>query len=342
VPVARGTLQLLDLASGASSFELRLRSNVWNAPAFTLLNDWFIAAPNQGTDCFGALGLRSTIAPFEPPPGLDPTFQFVEAVDTQRWLVLRNFDLGVIDPAIPNSFRFLAEDPSRFDVSQGWIHVYIGYALLAQDVLSLPPTGGMQQTMLHDQDWLPFGVQGRWIRVCEVFQTTDDRNCRVVDAQGEVAPVDFRVTITADHHDDAVLLVDGAVVYVGPLPDGNRAVQRVQFATGRHEILHPGNGALQPLGNGAAALLLQDGAAWLIDAEHDELVAEHVSHVVSTPRLTTPGRGPARQDDVAALVLSPRRCPDHARGSRRAHPAHRHVDRPLVLHTAPPRRIRLR
>src|SRR5262249_13563854 len=151
--------------------------------------------PNKGTNCFGALGLRSTTSPFAPPPGFGSGLQFVQAVDRQRWLVFRTIDLGLIDPTTPNSFNQPAEDPSRFDVSHGWIHVYTGFALLAQDVLSLPPTGAPHMTALHDQDWLPFGVQGRWIRVCEVFQTTDDRLCRVVDAQAEVAPVDFRVTI---------------------------------------------------------------------------------------------------------------------------------------------------
>jgi hypothetical protein len=119
-----------------------------------------------------------------------------------------------------------------------------------------------------------------------------------------VAPVSFRASFSSAHPDDAVLLGDGAVVFVGPVEDGSLAVQRIDLTTGRHEILHTGNGTLRSLGDGTAALLLQDDVAWLIEATREERLAERVRHVVSAPRRPLLGRSPGRQDDVAALVLA--------------------------------------
>lgn len=306
-PVASGALQLLDLATGAASFEIPLRSNLWSAPGFTPFNDWFFAAPIEGTACVASTtGLRSTTSPFAPPPGLDANDQFVQIVDAHRWLVIRGgTNLGLSDPLTPGSFSFLGEDPSRFDVTQGWVHVYLGFGNLAQDVVSIPPTGPMRQTTLRDEDWFPFGSRGRWVRVCGLLQPDGERTCRVVDAQAEVAPVDYRASFSSDHpDDDAVLLDSGAAVFVGPTEDGTLAVQRTVAGTGRREILHRGNGTLRSLGDGAAALLLQDEQAWLIEAKREELVAEHVRHVVSVPQLPPLGRVPGRQDDLAFLVSS--------------------------------------
>jgi hypothetical protein len=304
--VARGALQLLDLATGAASFDRQLRSNLWSATAFTPLSDWFFAAPIEGTACIAsATGVLSVAPPFGPPPGLAATDELARVVDARRWLVLRNGDLGLADPLTPGSFRSFGDDPSPFtDITQGWVHVYLGFSNLAQDVVSIPPTGPMRQTALRDEDWFSFGARGRWVRVCGLLQTGDYRNCRVIDALAEAPPANFRATFAFDHPDDAVLLNRGAVVFVGPIEDGSRAVQRIVLATGRREVLHPGNGTLRSLGDGEAALLLQDGAAWLIEAEREELLAERVSHVVSVPQLPPLGRNPGRQDDVAALVLS--------------------------------------
>jgi hypothetical protein len=303
--VARGTLQSLELATGAVELALPLRSNFWSASAFTPLSDWLFAAPIEGRACIASATRQLSVTPpFGPPPGLDAKLELVQAVDARRWVVLHGADLGLVDPLAPQSYRFLADDPSRFDVSRGWVHVYVGFADLAEEVISIPPNGVARQTVLRDEDWHPFGALGRWIRVCRIQQPEGYRDCRVVDAQGEVAPVNFRATFAPDHPDDVVLLSDGAVVFVGPVDGGGRAVQRLDVATGRREVLHPGDGALRSLGDGAAALLVQDGSAWLIEAGREELLAKQVSHVVSVPRLPVlVGRAPGRQDDVAALVL---------------------------------------
>ena len=81
-----------------------------------------------------------------------------------------------------------------------------------------------------------------------------------------------------------------------------------QFVTGRREVLHPGDASLQPMGDGAAVLVRQGGSAWLVDVQHDELVAEHLTQVAVVPALLARalGRGPGRQDDVAILVIRPR------------------------------------
>ena len=304
--VARGVLQLLDLATGVPSFQLKLRSNTWSALGFTPSSDWFFTAPIAGNACIAdTTGLRSASSPFAAPPGLAAGDEFVQMIDARRWVVIRpNADVGYADPLMPNSFQLLENDPSRWDVTRGWLHVYHGFADLAEDVLSIPPSGPMLQTALHDQDWHPFGALGPWVRVCRVLQPGGFRDCRVVDARAATPPADFRATFAPDHADDTVLLAGGAVVFVGPLDDGNRAVQRIQLATGRHEILHPGNGTLRSLGDGTAALLVQDGSAWLIDADREELVATRVSNVISVPQLPLQGRLPGRQDDVAMLVQS--------------------------------------
>lgn len=309
--VARGALQLLDLATGAASFDQQLRTNLLSATAFTPLSDFFFFAPIQGTACLASsTGLRSVASPFAPPPGLATTDELGQVVDARRWLVARGSDeLGLADPLTADSFRSFrafADDANPFaDVSQSWVHVYLGFSNLAQDVVSISPTGSTRQAVLRDQDWFPFGARGRWFRVCGLLQQAEGyRNCRVVDGQGQTPPANFRATFADDHPDDAVLLDRGAVVFVGPTENGSRAVQRITLATGRLEILHPGNGTLRSLGDGAAALLLRDGAAWLIEAEREELLVEGVTHVVSAPRIPLPGRLPGRQDDVAGLVVS--------------------------------------
>lgn len=309
-PVTRGALQLLDLATGAASFELPLRTNSWSTSGFTPLSDWFFAAPIEGTACLpSTMGFLSATSPFAPPPGLDATDVFVQAVDAHRWIVSRGGTaFGLVDPLTPGSFRSFGADTSPFfDVTQGWVHVYLGPSNLAQDVVSIPPTGPMRHTTLNDQDWYNFGARGRWFRVCGLPQSAGYRDCRMVDAQGEVAPANFRTIYAPTRPDDAVLLGSGDVVFVGPTADGSPAVQRLVLATGQSEILHPGDGTLRPLGDGAAALLLQNGAAWLIEARREELVAEHVSQVVGVPPipvLAALGRVAGRPDDVALLVSS--------------------------------------
>jgi hypothetical protein len=307
-PVARGALQLIDLVTGAASLDLPIRTNQWSAPAFTPDSGWWFAAPITGKGCQArVMTMRSARSPFAGPPGLETRDSFAQAVDPRRWVVVRgpNGDVGTVDPLTPDSFALLENDPSRWDVSRGWLHVYRGFADLAQTVVSIPPTGPMRETSLTDEDWHPFGVMGRWIRVCRILQAEGFRDCRVVDAQHETPPANLRAAFAVDHPDDSVLLGDGAVVYVGPLEDGSRAVQRIALATGQHEVLHPGNGALRSLGDGTAALLLQDGNAWLIEATREELVATRVRDVVSVPQpLPLFGRIPGRQDDVAALVIS--------------------------------------
>lgn len=304
-PVANGTLQLLDLATGATSFELALRSNLWAAPPFTPSSDWFFAAPIEDKSCFAArTGLRSASSPFAPPPGLDGTNEFVQTVNARRWVVFDEFDLGLVDPLTTKSFQFLGNDPFRFDVSRDWVHVYLGFADLAQDVVSIPPEGPERHTTLRDEDWHPFGALDRWFRVCQIQQPEGFRVCRVVDALDKAVPADFRAAFSAAHPDDVVLLHDGGVVFVGPLDDGSLAVQRIDLLNGSRKVLHPGNGTLRSLGDGSAALLVQAGVAWLIETRSEERVADHVTNVVSVPRLPLPGRVPGRQDDVAALVQS--------------------------------------
>lgn len=307
-PVVRGALQLLDLATGDVSFELSLRSNLWSATGFTPLTDWFFAAPIEGSGCMASTtGLRSATSPFGVPPGLDATDQFVRFIDARRWLTIRGgTKLGLADPQTPGSFQLLGEDPSRFDVTQGWAHVYLGFGNLAQDVVSVPPAGPVRQTSLRDEDWFAAGSLGRWVRVCGLPRPSPDDyySCRVVDARGEQAPVEFRVSSPLVRSDDTVLLGRGAVVFVGPTDDGSRAVQRIALASGRREVLHPGDGVLRPLGDGAAALLLQDGAAWLIEAESEERVTTQVTSVISVPQIPLLARGAGRQDDVALLVSS--------------------------------------
>lgn len=306
--VARGALELLDLATGEVDFQLKLRSNQWSAAPFTPHSDFLFAAPITGTACMAtATGLRSVAAPFGPPPGLPANAEFVQAITARRWVVLRGSDLGIVDPLTPGSFQFLGDDPSRWDVTRGWLHVYLGFGDLAQDVLSIAPDGATRETELRDEDWHPFGATDRWVRVCRVLQPEGYRDCRVVDMLGERQPVNFRATFAPDHPDDAVVLADGAVVFVGPVgapADGVRAVQRIQLATGEREVLHPGDGRLRSLGDGTAALLLQEGSAWLIETAREELIATAVDHVISVPRLPLFGRLPSRIDDLALVVRS--------------------------------------
>ncbi|HET9624873.1 MAG TPA: hypothetical protein VFP84_26075 [Kofleriaceae bacterium] len=302
-PVVRGTLELLDLATGAATVSLPIRSNTWSAQGFTPFNDYFFAAPIKGTACLAdALGWLATSAPFAPPPGLLATDTFVQAISPQRWIVQHNTGtLGTVDPTKANSFQQLTG--KTFDVTQGWFHTYTGFADLVQDAVSTSPTGASHPTALHDDDWHAAGARGRWFRVCGQPQTAGFRNCRVVDGQGELAAVNFPVNFTTASSDTTVLLTGGAVVFVGPLGDGTSAVQRITLATGKRDVLHPGPGTLQALGDGAGALLVQDGAAWYIEADREERVADHVVQVISAPQ--TPflrGRAAGRQDDVALVV----------------------------------------
>ena len=319
--VSRGTLSLLDLATGASRFDLPLRTNPTAVQGFTPLGDWFFTSPIDGTACSSIrTAYRSTASPFAAPPGVDTTDAFVQEADAQRWIISRQVnshdDLGLADPRAQGSFQSLTggNASSGFDLTQGWVHVYQGVDNLVRTVVSSPPAGLLHQTAVApDEDFSSFGARGRWVRVCglpagpsgmETF-----RNCRVIDAQGEVAPVDFRITFALSRQDDAILLTGGAIVFVGPTDDGSPAVQRIAFATGKRDVLHPGdpgNGAMQPLGDGAAALLVQGGAAWLIEADHEERIAENVTHVVTVPQTTARalGRSPGRPDDLAILVSS--------------------------------------
>lgn len=318
--VSRGTLRLLDLATGAARLELPLRINPEAAQGFTPLGDWLFTAPIDGTACSSTrTDYRATSAPFASPTGLDATDQFVQQADAQRWIVSRKVnnhdDFGLADPRTPGSFQSLAgSDPDPFfDLTQGWVHVYQGFADLVATVVSSPPAGPLRQTaVVPDEDFHGFGARGRWVRVCGLPKPTGMetfRNCRVIDAQGERAPVDFPITFALTRQDDAVLLASGAIVFVGPTGDGSPAVQRIEFATGKLDVLHPGdpgNGALQALGDGAAALLVLNGTAWLIEANREERVADHVTHVVTVPQTTARalGRSPGRQDDLAILVSS--------------------------------------
>lgn len=316
--VSRGALRLLDLATGAARFELALRSDTFGVQGFTPLDDWFFTSPLVGTACTSSsTTYRSTTAPFGPPVGLDSTEQFIQAVDGHHWVVARRInnkdDLGIADPLTQGSYQSLAGgDPDAFfDVTQGWVHVYQGFADLVRTVVSIPPAGPQRQTdVMNDQDWHPFGARGRWVRVCGQPGPTGAetfRDCRVIDAQGEFGPVNFRITFAPTRADDAVLLDGGAIVFVGPSDGGGPAVQRITFATGRREVLHSGDATLQSMGDGAAALVRQGGSAWLVDAQHDELVAERLTQVAVVPQLLARalGRSPGRQDDIAILVSSP-------------------------------------
>jgi hypothetical protein len=301
--VARGTLQLIDLATGAVGFETNLRSNVWSVSAFSPLSDWFFTAPIAGNACMATQSThRAVTAPYSPPPGIDPAAQFLRLVDARRWLVFLNRNVGLADPQTANSFVPLAESPDRYEVTRGWVHVTYGFGELAQEVASVTPSGARRQTTLRDEDWFPFGTSGRWIRVCLFLDPAGHRDCRVVDAMGQTPARNFRVAITADHPDDAVMLNAGAVVFVGPTADGTRAVQRIDLGSGRREVLHAGNGELRMLGDGEAALLLQGKKVWFIEADREELVADNVSHVLSNIRL--PGANFTRQDELAVLAIT--------------------------------------
>jgi hypothetical protein len=125
----------------------------------------------------------------------------------------------------------------------------------------------------------------------------------VVDALGELAPVNFAVAVTPARRGGAVMLRD-AVVLIGTGADGTDELQRIQLATGAREVLHHGAGELTVLGDGAAVLFVQDGVAWLIEDGREEEVARRVSRVITAPSLTPPlpPRAPTRQDDLAMLL----------------------------------------
>jgi hypothetical protein len=304
--VGRGTLQVLDLATAAPRFELALRTQFWSEPAFTPDSAWFFAAPVPDGQCRApVLGRRSVVAPFGSPPGLGPEDELREVVDAHRWIAWRGTQLMVLDPfaADPDRGTVLAEGIERWDATDGWIHVYDGYSDLVQEVVSLHPTLGRKQTTLRDQDWWPFGASGRWVRVCGFLHSEHYRSCRVVDVLGEHAPVDFKVRAAPGAPEDAVLLgASGAVVFVDGDPAAARAVERIDLATGRRDRVLDGDARLRPLGAGAAALVRQDDRLWLVEADHQELVAEHVSGLLSMPSLA--GRARVRQDDLAVVVTA--------------------------------------
>lgn len=301
--IAAGTLQILDIATGAISFNLYLRSNVWSSPAFTPASDWFFAAPIDGNACFASTtGHRAVTSPNAAPPGLPSGSQFVKMIDLRHWLIFFNHNLGIADPLVAGSFTAIAESPDRYEVTRGWVNAFYGFGELAQEVASVTPQGVRKQTTFRDEDWFAFGSSGRWIRVCQFLSPAGYRDCRVADALAESPPRNFRVTITADHPDDAVLLADGAIIFVGPTPENTRAVYRLDLVSGQREFLHAGIGELRMLGDGEAALLIQSGTAWIIDKERDEKVADNVNHVLTNTRL--PFAGFQRQDELAVLVLS--------------------------------------
>lgn len=302
--VAVGLLQVLDLATGAAGFELNLRSNIWSAPAFTPGSDYVFAAPIDGAACIAAsTGHRAVAAPHAPPPGLPATAQFIFMIDLRHWVVFFNHNLGIVDPLVAGSFTAIAESPDRYELTRGWVNAFYGFGELAQEVVSITPEGARKQTTFRDEDWFAFGSTGRWIRVCQALNPSlGYRDCRVADALGQTPARNFRVSIASDHPDDAVLLAGGAVVFVGPTPEGTRAVQRIELASGTREILHPGIGELRALGDGEAALLIQGTTAWLIDADREEKVADNVNHVLTNYRL--PFSTLQRQDELAVIALS--------------------------------------
>ncbi len=301
--VAAGTLQVLDLATSAVTFNLTLRSNVWSSPAFTPGSDWFFAAPIDGNACFAsATGHRAVASPNAAPPGLPAGAQFVKMIDLRHWLIFFNHNLGISDPLVAGSFTAIAESPDRYEVTRGWVHAFYGFGELAQEVASVTPQGVRKQSTFRDEDWFAFGSSGRWVRVCQFLSPAGYRDCRVADALAESPARNLRVTITADHPDDAVILAGGAIVFVGPTPENTRAVYRLNLVSGQRELLHAGTGELRMLGDGEAALLVQSGTAWLIDEERDEKVADNVNHVLTNTRL--PFAGFQRQDDFAVLALS--------------------------------------
>lgn len=301
--VARGTLQLIDLATGATSLDLALRSNLWNATGFTPDGSWMFASPLGDTACLPPVtGLRSIATPFAPPAGLDGTAELLQEVTARRWIARRDRDVGVVDPLTPGSFSSFGVSPKRFEATGGWAHVYFGFGELVQELFSQPPTGPATHVTLRDEDWFPFGSWGRWVRVCQFLHLEGFRDCRVVDVLGQAPAVELVIAMSRERPDDAVLL-DGAIVFVGPTSEGFVAVQRIDLLTGRRELLHVGDGALRPIGNGAGALLLQKTTAWLIEAQREELVASDVTHVFTSLQLL-PGRVPSRQDDLAVIVSS--------------------------------------
>lgn len=301
--VARGTLQLLDLSTGAATYEQSLRSNVWSVSAFAPASDWFFSAPISGNACMATLSnFRSIAPPYGVAPGIDPAAHFLRFIDPRRWLIFLSRQAGIADPLTANSFTALAESPDRYEVTRGWVNVTYGFGELAQEVVSVLPGGTRKQTTLRDEDWFPFGTVGRWIRVCLFLDPAGHRDCRIVDAMAQVPARNFRVTINAAHPDDAVILHAGAVVFIGPVADGSQAVQRLDLASGRLEVLHAGTGELRMLGDGDAAMLLQGNKAWFIEADREELLADNVSHVLTNFRL--PNTNPSRQDELAVLALT--------------------------------------
>lgn len=301
--VARGTLQLLDLATGASTLDLALRMNPWSATGFTPDSRWFFAAPLDDGVCLPPrLSYRSVTAPFAEPPGLEGTFDFVQALDAERWLAFRGSELGVVDPDAAGSFVPVTDSPTQIDVTGGWTHTYEGVDGLVFEIVSVSPAGEVRRTPVErDEDWFPFGAAGRWVRVCGFRHLPGSRVCRVIDVLGESGPATFTVVDAEDHHEDAVLLGDGAIVFFAPVADDRRAVQRLDFAGGRLETLHDGGaGDLRPLGDGAAALFHQKNDAWLIEAGHEQRLADQVDFVLTAPR--TPFFPLVRQHDLAVLV----------------------------------------
>lgn len=304
--VARGRLQLLDLATGAAELDLALRTNAWTATAFTPDDRFFFAAPIDDGQCIASrLEYRATRAPFAAPPALGAGAELVDVVDDHRWIVIAGGRLLVVDPDAPDRSTVLSDGGDDFDATGGWIHAYAGPHTLVHDILSIAPDGTQRTTpIVVDDDWFATQSFGRWARVCGRPSPDGFRPCRVVDLLGEAPPRDVRVAHAPERRDDAVLLAAGALVYVGPAGNGQRALFRLDFATGAVGELARGDGRLFPLGEGDAALFLHDGVLLLVEAQREEQVAAGVTTVLTTPREPfVPKRG-TRQRDIAWIGIA--------------------------------------
>jgi len=142
------------------------------------------------------------------------------------------------------------------------------------------------------------------VRVCSHVKEDATRLCRVVDASGELPPIDnLQVRLRQGGGDEGIVLSSGVVIYIGPTESGDDAVQRIVLATGEHSVVKAAAGGdLRPIGDGRAALLLQGDEAWLVGADREEKLADHVVFALTTPRAL--GRAALRQDDSAVLVTS--------------------------------------
>jgi hypothetical protein len=138
--------------------------------------------------------------------------------------------------------------------------------------------------------------------VCGFLREPGFRDCRIIDVLGEKSPVNVRVIHAPDHPDDAILMGEGAFVFVGPSGADGRAVKRLDLATGQLDTLHEGDGKLSPLGDGEAALLLQGEDVWLIEPRREELLAHQVRFLLTAPRVDWLNK--LRRHDIALLAPS--------------------------------------